>query len=108
MEQTERLARKQASGLRRTGAGRKGGVHRIDIERQEDRPGILPGNLEGHLGDPLKTPAIDIRQRDRGRTLVPGVADTRPRVDPATDADLDQVRWRRILDVRGVKERRAV
>src|SRR5919109_786370 len=59
-EQAKRFAREETAGLGGAGAGGEGGVDRVDVEGEEDGLRVLPGDLEGHLGDALESPTLDV------------------------------------------------
>ena len=61
-EELQRFTRQKAAGLGPTGAGHEPAIDRVDIERDVDRVGVLPGELERDLGRSFPVPASRCRR----------------------------------------------
>src|SRR5690606_29670902 len=102
------LPRRQPAGHRRARAGRVSRIDDVDVEAQPDGVGVLPGDLQGVLDDPVHAIAVDVVNRDDGGLSVTCLAQAVAAASPTADPNLDEVAGRRVRDVGGVEEGRAV
>ena len=98
-KQLQRLARQEAAGLRPAGAGHEAAIDRVDVERDVDRVGVLPGELERDLGGLLEADLLDVGDGEHVGVALARLLHAGARHLPAADAELHQIGRRHVGQV---------
>ena len=104
----QRLARQEATRLRPARAGHEPGVDRVDVERQVDGAGPLPGDFQRDLDGLVDPDLLDVVDGQDRRAAVSAHLHAGAGHLPAADPQLHQVLRRAVRDVGGVEPRTGV